>query len=103
MFILVYVDVIIATSSNPKATSVLLKKLGDDSALKDLRDLHYFPGIAVNKVKDGIILSQDKHDVDLLKRVGMSACKPVNTPLATSEKLSAQHKYCWCTLVFNSN
>jgi hypothetical protein len=89
MFILVYVDDIIINSSNSNATSVLLKKLGDDFALKDLCDLHYFLGITVSKVKDGIVLSEDKYAIDLLKRPDMSSCKPVNTPLATSEKLSA--------------
>jgi hypothetical protein len=82
MFILVYVDDIILTSSKSKATSVLLEKLRDDFALKDLGDLHYFLGISVSKVKD-------KYAVDLLKRAGMLSCNLVNTPLATSEKLSA--------------
>jgi hypothetical protein len=60
MFILVYVDDIIVTISNPKATAVLLEKLGDEFALKDLRDLHYFLGIAVCKVKDGIDCSNPR-------------------------------------------
>jgi histone deacetylase 1/2 len=34
-------------------------------------------------------LTQDKYASDLLKRVNMSCCKPVSTPLSTSEKLSA--------------
>jgi hypothetical protein len=33
-------------------------------------------------------LSQKKYASDVLKRVGMSDCKPVNTPMSTSEKLS---------------
>jgi histone deacetylase 1/2 len=43
----------------------------------------------VTKVRDGIILSQDKYASDLLKKVNMSSCKPVCTPISTSEKLSA--------------
>jgi histone deacetylase 1/2 len=34
------------------------------------------------------VLTQEKYASDLLKRVGMSDCKPVSTPLSTSEKLS---------------
>jgi hypothetical protein len=45
MFILVYVDDIIVTISKPHAIPTLLKKLGDDFALKDLGDLHYFWGL----------------------------------------------------------
>jgi hypothetical protein len=35
---------------------------------------------------DGLLLTQEKYALDLLKRVGMSNCKPIATPLSTSEK-----------------
>jgi histone deacetylase 1/2 len=89
VFVLVYVDDIIVVSSTPNATTGLLKNLMKDFALKDLGELHYFLGMEVNKVRDGIILSQDKYALDLLKKVNMASCKPVSTPLSTSEKLSA--------------
>jgi histone deacetylase 1/2 len=88
MFVLVYVDDIIVASSTDKATTTLLQDLKGKFALKDLGDLHYFMGIEVNKVRDGIMLTQEKYASDLLKRVGMTDCKPVSTPLSTSEKLS---------------
>lgn len=66
----------------------MLKDIEKEFALKDLGNLHYFLGIEVNKVRDGIILTQDKYASDLLKKVGMSDCKPVSSPLSTSEKLS---------------
>jgi histone deacetylase 1/2 len=88
MFVLIYVDDIIVASSVPSATTSLLSDLNKEFALKDLGDLHYFLGIEVNKVSDGIILSQEKYASDILKRVGMSDCKSVNTPMSTSEKLS---------------
>lgn len=88
IFLLIYVDDIIVASSVPDATSTLLQELSKDFALKDLGDLHYFLGIEVHKVKDGLMLSQEKYASDLLRRVGMYECKPVSTPLSTSEKLS---------------
>jgi hypothetical protein len=88
IFVLVYVDDIIVASSTEAATATLLKDLEEEFALKDLGDLHYFLGIEVNKVRDGVILTQDKYASDLLKKVGMSDCKPVSSPLSTSEKLS---------------
>jgi hypothetical protein len=51
--------------------------------------LHYFLGIEVKKINDGIILSQDKYANDLLRREGMMMCKPSSTPLATGGKLAA--------------
>jgi hypothetical protein len=89
VFVIVYVDDIIVVSSTPEAISGLLLELKRDFALKDLGDLHYFLGMEVTKVRDGIILSQDKYASDLLKKVNMSSCKPVSTPISTSEKLSA--------------
>ena len=57
MYILVYVDDIIVASSSPEGTRALLQDLKSEFALKDLGELHYFLGIEVSKVKDGIILS----------------------------------------------
>jgi histone deacetylase 1/2 len=89
VFVLVYVDDIIVVSSTSEATSGLLRNLKEAFALKDLGDLHYFLGMEVTKVRDGIILSQDKYASDLLKRVNMWSCKPASTPMSTSEKMSA--------------
>ncbi len=88
MFVLVYVDDIIVASSSEKATAALLQDLKGEFALKDLGELHYFLGIEVSKVQNGIVLNQDKYANDLLKKVGMIDCKPANTPLSVSEKLS---------------
>jgi hypothetical protein len=54
MFVLVYVDDIIIASSSQDDTSCLLKNLEENFALKDLGDLHYFLGIEVTKINDGI-------------------------------------------------
>jgi hypothetical protein len=54
----------------------------------NLGNLHYFLGIEVNQTADGILLSQEKYANDLLRKVGMNNCKPINTPMITSEKLS---------------
>jgi hypothetical protein len=88
IFVLVYVDDIIVASSTDKATAALLHDLKEEFALKDLGDQHYFLGIEVSMVRDGIVLTQDKYASDLLKRVNMADCKPVSTPLSTSEKMS---------------
>lgn len=84
---LIYVDDIIVTSSSEKATTSLLKDLQDEFALKDLGDLNYFLA-EVTKTIDGTVLTQEKYALDLLKKVGMSECKPMATPLSTSKKLS---------------
>jgi hypothetical protein len=42
----------------------------------------------VNRARGGLVLTQEKYVADLLKKVGMSNCKGVSTPLAAHEKLS---------------
>ena len=42
MFVLIYVDDIIVTSSSNAAVTALLKDLHSEFALKDLGDLHFF-------------------------------------------------------------
>jgi len=88
IFVLVYVDDIIVASSSQDATKALLKDLQGEFALKDLGDLHYFLGIEVKKVPDGLLLSQGRYAVDILTRSGMDKAKAVDTPLSVSEKLS---------------
>jgi len=82
------VDDIIVASSSQEATEALLRDLQKDFALKDLGDLHFFLGIEVKKVSDGLVLSQGRYVTDVLKRSRMDNAKPVDTPLPTSEKLS---------------
>jgi len=88
IFVLVYVDDIIVASSSQKATGALLKDLEQEFALKDLGNLHYFLGIEVNKLGDGLKLSQERYAADVLQRVGMHKCKAIDTPLSSTEKLS---------------
>jgi len=89
MFILVYVDDIIVACSSPEATKALLSNLQKDFALKDLGDLHYFLGIEVKRTQDDLVLSQQRYETDVLSRSGMSKCKAIDTPLSSTEKLSA--------------
>jgi histone deacetylase 1/2 len=88
MFVLIYVDDIIVTSSSDRAITALLKDLNKNFALKDLGNLHFFLGIEVKKCSDGLVLTQEKYASDLLARVGMSTCTSCPTPLSSTEQLS---------------
>jgi hypothetical protein len=57
MFLLMYVDDIIISSSSLVAVDALLKDQRSDFALKDLGNLHYFLKIQVMKKGSGIVLS----------------------------------------------
>jgi hypothetical protein len=88
IFVLVYVDDIIVASSSVDATRALLRDLEAEFALKDLGDLHYFLGIEVKRNSDGLLLSQQRYATDVVKRANMWHCKPVDTPISATEKLS---------------
>jgi histone deacetylase 1/2 len=49
IYVLIYVDDIIVTSSSDDAIDILLRDLNKNFAIKDLGDLHYFLGIEVKK------------------------------------------------------
>jgi len=115
VYVLIYVDDIIVTSSSNDAITTLLRDLNFEFALKDFGDLHYFLGIEVIKNEEGILLSQGKYAMELLTRVGMKDCKIAPRPLSVSEKTNCprgtvfvrrQHKvqkYCGRTSVLNIN
>lgn len=88
LFVLVYVDDIIVASSSQAVTDALLKDLQGDFALKDLGNLHYFLGIEVKQLEDGLLLSQQRYATEILGKAKMKNCKPVDTPLSITEKLS---------------
>lgn len=90
IFVLVYVDDIIVASSSSEAVGPLFKKLQNDFALKDLGELHFFLGIEVKKVQNGLVLNQERYARDILVRSGMNKCKAIDTPLSSSEKLSLE-------------
>ena len=88
IYMLIYVDDIIITSSSQDAIAALLRDLKKEFALKDLGELNYFLGIEVTRGEHGLVLSQEKYAREILSQVGMSNCKPCTTPLSSTEKLS---------------
>ena len=48
--------------------------------------MKYFLGMEVARSKQGILISQRKYTLDLLKDTGMLGCKPRHTPLERNWK-----------------
>lgn len=82
MFILTYVDDIIITTSVPHAIDKLLQLLQLDFAVKDL--LNFFLGVEVLHLEYGILFSQRRYILDLLKRTNMLEAKPISSPMSSS-------------------
>jgi hypothetical protein len=89
IYVLIYVDDIIITSSSSVAIAQLLLSLQADFAVKDLGSLKFFLGVEVIPTTNGVLLSQQRYIKDILTRTKMLEAKPVTTPMASSTSLSA--------------
>jgi len=74
LLVLIYVDDILITCSNHAAIRDLLATLHRDFAVKDFR---------------GVLLSQQRYILDILKRTKIIEAKPATSPMASSTHLSA--------------
>ena len=88
--LIVYVDDIIVTGDDVKEIGNLKRHLTSNFDIKSLGQLTYFLGIEVAYSRAGVVLSQHKYILDLLKDTGKLDCKPVSTPVDTNVKLQAK-------------
>ena len=63
------------------------KNLAKEFEMKDLGLMHYFLGVEVWKILEGIFLNQGKYAVEILKIFDMLDCKVMATPMDTNLKL----------------
>lgn len=85
--ILIYVDDVIIVGDNSKKIELIKKQLDDEFSIKNLGQLKYFLGIEVAKTSDGLVLSQRKYTLDILKDSGMLGCRPSAFPFEQGTKL----------------
>lgn len=84
---IVHVDDIILTGDDKEELEILKIKLASDFEIKDLEQLRYFLGMEVARTTKGILVTQRKYTLDVLKETGMIDCKPVATPVEPNSKL----------------
>ena len=85
----VYVDDILLTGINFATITSLKQHLHTTFSIKDLGVLHYFLGIEVGYLSEGILLSQKKFTKELLHDCGLDLSKKAATLLPTNLKLHA--------------
>lgn len=81
LVLLLYVDDILLTGSNPALFKSLINELSARFAMKDLGTFHYFLGVQAQHHSDGLFIHQAKYTEEILHSAGMSTCNPINTPL----------------------
>ena len=87
----------------------LKRHLHKTITIKDLGRLHYFLGLEVSYIPEGIVLTQRKFIKDLLQDSGVTTFKKAVTPLPLNIKLSAyggtllKDPYIYRSLIGNLN
>jgi hypothetical protein len=81
LYVAVYVDDLIIAGADIAEIETFKIEISRRFNMKDLGELEYFLGIRVTRSEGGITLSQDKYASDILKRFGMSECRPKHSPL----------------------
>ncbi|XP_023732208.1 uncharacterized mitochondrial protein AtMg00810-like [Lactuca sativa] len=84
---LIYVDDVIITGNCLDTIQEIKAQLDKEFSVKDLGPLKYFIGIEVTKTSDGLVLSQRKYTLDILKDSGKLGCKPSSFPIEQGLKL----------------
>lgn len=90
IFIAVYVDDILLTGTDLVEIQQLKAFLHDRFKIKDLGILHYFLGLEILYKADGILISQRKFVLDLLKEYDCSPYTSFTSPLDPNVKLQAK-------------
>lgn len=88
MFICIYVNDILVTSTHQALIFSLTTKLQSEFKIKDLVSLNFFLGIQTTKKYTGLHLKQSKYIVDLLYLTKMVGAKPYNSTCSSRIKLS---------------
>eukprot|EP00253_Pinus_taeda_P017039 PITA_17039 len=73
---------------NESYIASIKKKFGKSFEMTDLGYVHYYLGIEVTQHPNSIFISQKKYIGDLLNRLGMTKCNPLNTPMEKDLKLT---------------
>ncbi|XP_034685771.1 uncharacterized mitochondrial protein AtMg00810-like [Vitis riparia] len=92
VYLLLYVDDMVLTTTNPALIKTLITRLSKEFAMKDLGSLHYFLSVEVQHNSQGLFLSQTKYALDLLQRADMIEAKPISTPFVVGQHLSTTGK-----------
>ncbi|XP_021984937.1 uncharacterized mitochondrial protein AtMg00810-like [Helianthus annuus] len=88
-YLLLYVVDIILTTSSDSLLRSITKSLSTKFNMTDLSALHHVLGIAVQRHKNGLFLSQSTYAADILSRANITTCNPVSTTVKVGSKLSA--------------
>ena len=87
LYVFNYVDNLIFTGNNPTMFKEFKKSMIREFEMTDIGFMSHFLVIEVVQSEDGIFISQSGYAKEILKRLGMESCNPVNTPVESGIEL----------------
>jgi isopentenyldiphosphate isomerase len=87
LLVQIYVDDIIFDASSYVLMSSFQKMMEKEFQMSMMRELTFFLGIQVKKMKQDIFVHQAKYTKDLIKKFNMAELKPVSTLMSTATAL----------------
>ena len=85
MFLAVYVDDLVIAAKGTAEIQVIKDQLAKKFDMEDMGQLYHFLGMKViQNIKSpggSIWVGQDRYTQDILRKYGMSNCKPASTPM----------------------
>lgn len=90
VFVTVYVDDIVLTGTDSHEIAQLKMYLDETFRIKDLGKLHYFLSLDILDTGKGVLISQRKFVLDLLKEYDCLGYSPSSSPLDPTIKLKAK-------------
>lgn len=88
LVVCLYVDDLIFTGNNPEMFEEFKTAMVREFEMTDIGLMAYYLGIEVKQQEDGIFISQEGYAREILKKLEMANCNPVNTPVECGIKLS---------------
>nr|GEX28891.1 uncharacterized mitochondrial protein AtMg00810-like [Tanacetum cinerariifolium] len=85
--LLIYVDDIIFGATNKELCKSFEKLMKDKFQMSSMGELTFFLGLQVKQKKDGIFISQDKYEAEILRKFGLTEGKSASTPIDTEKPL----------------
>ena len=87
IYLIIYVNEIVITGNDQDGIRKLKQQLFSYFQTKDLGKLKYFPRIEIAQSNCGVIMSQIKYILDILKETDVLDCKLVDTLMDPNVKL----------------
>ncbi|KAL2251655.1 UNVERIFIED_CONTAM: Retrovirus-related Pol polyprotein from transposon RE1 [Sesamum indicum] len=88
--LLLYVDDILVTASTEVLIQAVKRYLDDLFSIKDLKTAKYFFGLELACSTQGLVVTQTKYALDIIKDTGLVNGKPITTPLPAGLKFTSK-------------